>query len=127
MFRRLFQFSLNGNGWPAPAGHPDEDSGAQESVHRRPAPVAQPAKCQVMGVYETFDDIYRSAPAISPNRYSILTVASMLKSQYLAGMSGETKRGAILMALEAAGIEVKDILQDAMLRQRALNDYEETQ
>src|SRR5215475_11315628 len=127
MFRRLFQFSLNGNGWSAPAGHPDEDSGAQESGHRRPAPVAQPAKCQVMGVYEAFDDIYRSAPAISPNRYSILTVASMLKSQHLAGMSGETKRGAILMALEAAGIEVKDILQDAMLRQRALNDYEETQ
>lgn len=127
MFRRLFQFSLHGNGWPAPAGHPDDDSGAQQPGHRRPTPVAQPAKVQVMGVYESFEDIYRGAPAISPSRYNILTVASMLKSQHLTGMSGETRRGAIMMALEAAGVEVKDILQDAMLRQRALNDYEETQ
>jgi hypothetical protein len=81
----------------------------------------------MMGVYESFDDIYRGTPAISPSRYNILTVASMLKSQHLTGMSGETKRGAIMMALEAAGAEVKDILQDAMLRQRALNDYEESQ
>jgi hypothetical protein len=128
MFRRLFQFSLNGNGWSAPAAHPDhDDSVAQESVHRRPMPVPQPAKCQVMGVYESFDEIYHGAPAISSNRYNILSVASMLKSQHLVGMSGETKRGAIMMAREAAGVEVKDILQDAMLRQRALNDYEESQ
>lgn len=127
MFRRLFQFSLNGNGWPAPAGHPDDDGGAPQPGHRRPTPVAQPVKVQVMGVYESFEDIYRGAPAISSSRYNILTVASMLKSQHLTGMSGETRRGAIMMALEAAGVEVKDILQDAMLRQRALNDYEETQ
>jgi hypothetical protein len=30
------------------------------------------------------------------------------------------------MALEAAGAEVEDVLQDAVVRQRALNDYEET-
>jgi len=39
----------------------------------------------------------------------------------------ESKRAALMMALEAAGIDVKDIIQDAMLRHRALNDYEETQ
>jgi hypothetical protein len=127
MLRRLFQFSQNRNGWPAGAANPDDNHDAQESGHRRHAPVAQPAKSQAMGVYEPFDDIYRSAPAISPSHYNILTVASMLKSQHLAGMSGDTKRGAIMMALEAADVEVKDILQDAMLRQRALNDYEETQ
>lgn len=31
------------------------------------------------------------------------------------------------MALEAAGVEVEDVLQDAVARQRALNDYEEAQ
>ena len=127
MLRRLFQFSLNGNGWPATSANPNDNHDAQEPPHRRTHPVAQPAKSQMMGVYESFDDIYRGTPAISPSRYNILTVASMLKSQHLTGMSGETKRGAIMMALEAAGAEVKDILQDAMLRQRALNDYEESQ
>ena len=32
-----------------------------------------------------------------------------------------------MMALEAAGAEPKDILQDAMVRQRALSDYEDSQ
>jgi dipeptidase len=31
------------------------------------------------------------------------------------------------MALEAAGAEVEDLLQDAVVRQRALNDYDEAQ
>jgi hypothetical protein len=31
------------------------------------------------------------------------------------------------MALEAAGAEIEDLLQDAVVRQRALNDYEEKQ
>ncbi|MBV9744654.1 MAG: hypothetical protein JO099_12915 [Acidobacteriia bacterium] len=31
------------------------------------------------------------------------------------------------MALEAAGVEVEDLLQDAVVRQKALNDYEEIQ
>jgi molecular chaperone GrpE (heat shock protein) len=42
-------------------------------------------------------------------------------------MSTETKRASLFMALEAAGVEVEDLLQDAVVRQRALNDYEEAQ
>jgi hypothetical protein len=42
-------------------------------------------------------------------------------------MSIETRRGSVMMALEAAGVDVKDMLQDAMLRNRALDDYEEVQ
>jgi Zn/Cd-binding protein ZinT len=42
-------------------------------------------------------------------------------------MSIESKRGSLMMALEAAGAEAKDILQDAMVRQRALSDYEDSQ
>jgi hypothetical protein len=37
------------------------------------------------------------------------------------------KRASVLMALEAAGVQIEDLLQDALLRQRALNDYEEKQ
>jgi hypothetical protein len=56
-----------------------------------------------------------------------MKVAEMLNSPHLAGMSIETRRGSVMMALEAAGVDVKDMLQDAMLRNRALDDYEEVQ
>ena len=59
--------------------------------------------------------------------YSILKVIEMLNSPHLAGMGPEAKRGSLLMALAAVGAEVTDILHDAMLRQRALNDYEDLQ
>jgi DNA-directed RNA polymerase subunit F len=56
-----------------------------------------------------------------------MKVAQMLESPHIASMSVESKRGSLMMALEAAGAEPKDILQDAMVRQRALSDYEEQQ
>jgi hypothetical protein len=56
-----------------------------------------------------------------------MKVAKMLDSPHISGMSVESKRGSLMMALEAAGAEPKDILQDAMVRQRALSDYEDAQ
>jgi hypothetical protein len=80
------------------------------------------------GSATTFDQIYQNASA-RPARlpYDILKVSEMLSSQHLAGMSQETKRASLQMALEAAAVDVEDLLQDAVARQRALNDYEETQ
>jgi hypothetical protein len=37
------------------------------------------------------------------------------------------KRSSLLMALEAAGVQVDEVLQDATLRQRAINSYEAIQ
>jgi len=75
----------------------------------------------------SFDNIYNNA-AVKPPRipYGILKVAEMIASVHLSGMSPETKRSALMMALEAASAEVEDVLQDAVVRQRALNDYEDT-
>jgi hypothetical protein len=50
---------------------------------------------------------------------------SMADSTHLAGMHPEVKRCALLMALEAAGAEIEDLLQDAVIRQRILHDFEE--
>jgi hypothetical protein len=80
------------------------------------------------GINATFEEIYRGGTAKLPETpYSILKVAEMIDSQHLSGMSPEAKRCALLMAFEAAGIEVEVLLKDAMLRQRALNDFEEEQ
>jgi hypothetical protein len=75
-----------------------------------------------------FDEIYRSAPATPPKAaYDIRKVAEMLNSDHLTGMSIEAKRSSVLMALEAVGVQVDDILHDAMARLCALNAYEEAQ
>lgn len=81
-----------------------------------------------MGKYMPFEQIYNHA-AVKPPRlpYGILKVADMLSSPHLSGMSPDAKRCSLLMALEAAGAELEDLLQDAVVRQRALNDYEEAQ
>jgi hypothetical protein len=73
-----------------------------------------------------FDQIYQGG-AVKPPRlsYGVLKVAEMLNSPHLGGMPAESKRAALMMALDAGGAKTEDILQDAIVRQRALNDYEE--
>ena len=75
-----------------------------------------------------FDEIYRNASVKPPKiPYGILKVAEMVNSPHLSGMSPAAKRGSLLMALDAASVQLEDLLQDAMVRQRALNEYEEAQ
>ena len=125
MFRRLFQFSLNGSD---ETSHTSPQDTRTESAAWPGVPVVPPNTRRPIDNFDSFDEIYRTAPANPPHvGYSILKVAGMLKSAHLAGMNSDAKRAALMMALEAAGAELKDILQDAMLRQRALNDYEDTQ
>jgi|SRR5580700_44357 hypothetical protein len=73
-----------------------------------------------------FEQIYQSG-AVRPPRlsYGVLKVADMLNSAHLCGMPADSKRAALSMALEAGGAKMEDILQDAIVRQRVLNDYEE--
>ena len=59
--------------------------------------------------------------------YSIRKVADMLASDHLHGVSDEMKRASVLMALDAAGISVDEVLRDAAMRQSAINCYESDQ
>ncbi len=73
-------------------------------------------------------DIYRAAGIMSPRRgYSINKVVEMLNSEHIRGLSKEMKRAALLMALNAAGILIGEVLQDAKGRQQALDAYEAEQ
>lgn len=73
-----------------------------------------------------FEQIYQDA-ALRPHRltYTVLKVAEMAESPHLEGMSFDAKRNSILMALEVGGADINGIVDDALSRQRALNDYEE--
>jgi hypothetical protein len=78
----------------------------------------------------SFEEIYQRStfkPATSTAAWDILKVADMICSEHLHGLSPAAKHSALMMALEAAGVAVEDMLQDAVQRQRVLNEYEEMQ
>jgi hypothetical protein len=80
----------------------------------------------VSPVLESFDEVYANAGIKATGRnYTILKIADMVNCKHLAEMTPEAKRNALMMALEAAGAEIGDLLQDAVTRNRALDDYEE--
>jgi predicted ATP-binding protein involved in virulence len=127
MLRKLFQSSSAGV--EIPGSHEESLDALAGNINRSQTRELESApKVAGLGRFESFDEIYRSGPANQPSlAYDIMKVAQMLESPHIATMSSESKRGSLMMALEAAGVEPKDILQDAMVRQRALSDYEEAQ
>jgi hypothetical protein len=83
------------------------------------------ALATVRGDLLPLEDIYRTAGIVSPRMgYSITKVVEMLRSDHLRGLGDEVKRASVLMALNAAGIPLSDVLQDAAQRQAAVAAYE---
>jgi hypothetical protein len=74
------------------------------------------------------EDIYRAAGITDSKKgYSIHKVVEMLNSEHMAGLANETKRAAVMVALEAADISLGQVQQDAKTRQEALDRYEAEQ
>lgn len=59
-----------------------------------------------------------------PHGYTVLKVAEMLQSEHIRTLPAEVRRKSVLVALDAAGVRVDDIVQDAVRRDRALDTYE---
>lgn len=79
----------------------------------------------VRGDLSPLEDIYRTAGIVAPRMgYSITKVVEMLRSDHLRGLGDEVKRASVLMALNAAGVPLSDVLQDAAQRQAAVAAYE---
>jgi hypothetical protein len=89
------------------------------AVPKFTAPVSDPT---------SFDEIYKAAeiPA-APQGYSIMKIADMLQSEHIRNLPSEVKRSSVLVALDAAGVEIKDVIQDAVRRDRALDGFETVQ
>ena len=124
MFKRWFEFSSNGNG---SAGSGELRNGSMTNGLALPAP--QESECPPPPEHRVDSaPSSRNAVAKQPQKpCGILKVVDMANSEHLAGLSPEAKRCAIMMALEAVGAGVEDLLQDAVIRQRALNDQEKEQ
>jgi hypothetical protein len=69
--------------------------------------------------------VYESAKiAAPPHGYTVLKVAEMLQSEHIRGLPADVRRKSVLVALDAAGVKIDDIVQDAVRRDRALDTYE---
>ncbi len=76
----------------------------------------------------SFEEIYRAAEIPeAPHGYSILRVAQMMESEHIRSLPSEVKRSSVLVGLETAEVNIKDVIQDAIYRDRALDGYERVQ
>ena len=76
----------------------------------------------------SFDEIYKAAEIPPPSKgYSVLKVSQMLESDRIRNLPSDVKKSSVLVALDAAGVDVKDVIQDAIRRDRALDTYERVQ
>ena len=90
------------------------DAGAEAALPAAPAV----ASTNLGAVY---DAAKIAAPA---HGYTVLKVAEMLQSEHIRSLPGEVKRKSVLVALDAAGVKVADVVEDAVRRDRALDTYE---
>jgi len=127
MFKRMFQYPENDTPKPVRHGFVVQSSSV---VRLSSAPMREPEKAvdahkNAAPVLGTFEEIYSTAAVKTPARgYSILKIVEMLQNRHLADMSPDAKRNSLMMALEAAEVEIGELLQDAVTRNRALDEYE---
>jgi hypothetical protein len=71
-----------------------------------------------------FAAVYEEAKVPVPFRgYGVDKMAEILESSRLAALPREVRVAAVMASLEAAGVSLPQVLQDAVLRDRALDDF----
>ena len=93
-----------------------------EAFQQEPEPVH---RSQVAASVEDFGAVYEEAGIELPlHGYGVDKVAEMLESKRLASLGKEVKATAVLAALEAAQVPIREVIQDAVLRDQALDAFE---
>ena len=106
----------------APAAPPPAPRRAEELVFEpADASPAEPAPVPSAELSVVYDSAKISPPA---HGYTVLKVAEMLRSEHIRGLPAEVRRKSVLVALDAAGVTVEEIVEDAVRRDRALDTYE---
>ena len=59
--------------------------------------------------------------------YTIVKIADMLQSERIRALPAEVKKSSVLLALDAAGVKIEDVIEDAVKRDRALDGFERVQ
>jgi hypothetical protein len=83
------------------------------------------SQSQVPADVDDFGAVYQEAGIELPlHGYGIDKVAEMLESKRLATLGREVKATAVMAALEAAQVPIREVIQDAVLRDKALDAFE---
>src|SRR5262249_28912536 len=125
-----------------PAKEPERRESRHEGggAWREPAPVANtPAPSWKSAPAETtsvvggtipadvtdFATVYKGASVQAPaHGYGVDRVADMLAHKSLAGLDKAVRASAVLAALDAAGVSIAEVIQDGLLRYKALVAFE---
>jgi len=104
----------------APIATPKEIPAEALGAVPPPAPVASdlPAASDFSAVYS------EAGIELPAHGYGIDKVAEMLENKRLATLGREVRATAVLTALEAAGVTLADVIQDAVRRDHALDAFE---
>jgi hypothetical protein len=70
------------------------------------------------------EEYRRQVNTRATGEYTILKVAQMLQSEHMRDLPEQAKRAAILVALQAAGVKVTDVIDDAVQRSEVLANAE---
>ena len=114
------------SGKPAP-----KTGSAAEAIAEIAASVQPPAPQQFtrnISAVSTFDEIYQAAEIRSPaHGYTVYKVADMLQNPHIRELPREIKKSSVLVALEASGVQIREIVEDAVRRDKALDTFESVQ
>jgi hypothetical protein len=110
-------------------GAPATSKSAAQSVAEIASTIAaEPQFTSPVSDPTSFEQIYKAAEIPEAAKgYSILKVSQMLESDRIRSLPSDVKKSSILLALDAAGVDIKDVIQDAIRRDRALDTYERVQ
>lgn len=113
------------NGAPAPVDHATTEVAPSQKL---PSAKGTEEPIKILGDLQPLEDVYRAAGIMNPRMgYSVTKVMEMLNNDHIRNLPDVAKRAAILMALDAAGISVDEIVRDARQRKQALDAYESGQ
>jgi len=89
------------------------------------SPPPPPSRSDVAMEIEDFGAVYDEAGVAIPDHgYGVDKIAEMLQGKRLSSLSREVRAQAVLAALEAAQVDVKDVIADAVRRDKALDAFE---
>jgi hypothetical protein len=103
------------------ATHPAPDAGDAFNVSTPPALTRSSVPLDVA----EWNAVYREAGIHPPpHGYGVDRIGEMLETKRFGSLDRDTKRKAVLAALDAAGVSIRDVVQDAVARDHALEAFE---
>jgi len=113
---------------PPEEGPPVNAAQAIADIAASTAMMTSPQALSALPNTTSFNEIYDAAEIHPPaHGFTILKVGEMLRSEHIRNLPKEVKRSSVLVALEASGAPLEDVIQDAVRRDRALDTFEHVQ